>query len=73
MGQNVFYNLWLPVNIETNLSDQGLVVECGNFPCLLALKSVTFSPSYQSKMNGGHLLFILQSVDSGLINEQGFG
>lgn len=51
-----------------------MVEECGNFPCLLAGMSVTFNPSYQFKGIEGHLLIhILQSVDSGLINEEGFG
>ena len=52
-GQNVFYNLWLPVNIRKNLPSEGLVVECGNLPCLLAGMSMTFNPSYQFKRNRG--------------------
>ena len=50
MYSTIYGFLW---TLEKNLPSDGLVVECGNFPCLLARMSMTFNPSYQFKRNRG--------------------
>ena len=50
MYSTIYGFLW---TLEKNLPSEGLVVECGNVPCLLARTSMTFNPCYQFKRNRG--------------------